>query len=632
MRIGGLFPRKSAFKNIKAMRDSDFGEGKEAEITVSEDDAVIGRAFCWSAFVFVALLLLALGVFLLRGCFAERTPERVTELAAPEIPKESAAAIPRVVFREITAEAGIDFVHNSGAQGDKLLPETMGGGVVFFDFDGDGDQDLLFVNGTGWSESDWATTAALYENDGAGKFVELTEDSGLDAPFYGMGAAIADYDGDGWPDVYFTAVGQNRLFRNAGKGRFADVTASAGVGGSEADWSTCAAWFDVENDGDLDLFVGNYVKWSREIDFQLGSTLVGVGRAYGQPMNFEGSFPRLFLNRGDGSFEDASGSAGVRVANLATGVPEAKSLGAAPVDLNRDGWMDLVVANDTVRNFVFSNRWDRTFLEVGALTGIAYDAYGKARGAMGIDTARYREDGALAVGIGNFANEMTALYVEQNRSMIFTDEAVPAGIGPASRLLLKFGLFFFDYDLDGWQDLLTANGHLEEAISQIQKSQQYRQPAQLFWNSGPEHGCRFLEVKAEQAGGDLFEPIVGRGSAFADIDGDGDLDFVLTQIDGPPRLFRNELPATGNWVRIRLRGVRQNREGIGAWIRLVVDGRALWRQVMPFRGYLSQSELPVTIGLGTATAVESLEIIWPGGRTQAVEDVPLGRTIEIWEK
>ena len=487
------------------MRNSDFGGGKEAKLTDHEDDAVIGWAFRWSAFVFAALLILVGGAVWLRLHFAERTPEQITKLEAPESPQESPAAIPRVIFREIAAEAGIAFVHNSSAQGDKLLPETMGGGVAFFDFDDDGDQDLLFVNGTGWSESDLATTAALYENDGAGGFAEVTDGSGLDAPFYGMGAAIADYDGDGRPDVYFTAVGQNRLFRNAGGGRFVDVTASAGVGGSASDWSTCAAWFDVENDGDLDLFVGNYVKWSREIDFQLGSTLVGVGRAYGQPMNFEGAFPRLFLNQGDGSFEDASESAGVRVANRSTGVPEAKSLGAAPVDLNGDGWMDLVVANDTVRNFVFSNRWDGTFLEVGALTGIAYDAYGKARGAMGIDTARYREDRALAVGIGNFANEMTALYVEQNRSMIFTDEAVPAGIGPASRLLLKFGLFFFDYDLDGWQDLLTANGHLEEAISQIQKSQRYRQPAQLFWNSGPEHGCRFLEVKAEQAGGDLFE-------------------------------------------------------------------------------------------------------------------------------
>lgn len=613
------------------MRNSDCGAGKEAELTDHKDDEVIGWAFRRSAFVFASLLILVSGAVWLRLHFAERTPERITELAAPESPQKSPAAIPRVLFREIAAEAGIAFVHNSGAQGDKLLPETMGGGVAFFDFDGDGDQDLLFVNGTGWTETALATTAALYENDGAGRFAEATEGSGLDAPFYGMGAAIADYDGDGWPDVYFTAVGRNRLFRNAGKGRFVDVTDLAGVGGSEANWSTCAVWFDVENDGDLDLFVGNYVKWSREIDFQLGSTLVGVGRAYGQPMNFEGLFPRLFLNQGDGSFEDASEFSGVRVANRSTGVPESKSLGAAAVDLNRDGWMDLVVANDTVRNFVFSNRWDGTFLEVGALTGIAYDAYGKARGAMGIDTARYREDGALAVGIGNFANEMTALYVEQNRSMIFTDEAIPAGIGPASRLLLKFGLFFFDYDLDGWQDLLTANGHLEEAISQIQKSQQYRQPAQLFWNSGPEHGCRFLEVKSEQAGGDLFEPIVGRGSAFADIDGDGDLDFVLTQIDGPPRLFRNELPANGNWVRIRLRGVRQNREGIGAWIHLVADGRSLWRQVMPFRGYLSQSELPVTIGLGTAS-VESLEIIWPGGGAQAVEEVMLGRTMEIWEK
>ncbi len=614
------------------MRNSDSEPGEDTELTAHEDDAVIGRALRWSALALAVVLVAAGVVVWLFGSFSEEGPEQVTELAAPGNPEESLATIPHAVFREIAAEVGIGFVHHGGARGEKFLPETMGGGVAFFDFEGDGDQDLLFVNGTSWSEALPATTAALYENDGSGRFADVTASSGLDVPFYGMGAAIADYDNDGLPDIYCTAVGKNRLFRNAGGGRFVDVTELANVGGSASDWSTCAAWFDLDNDGDLDLFVGNYVKWSQKIDYQLGSTLAGIGRAYGQPMNFEGSFPYLFLNRGDGSFEEASEASDLWVANPATGVPEAKSLGAAPVDLNRDGWMDLIVANDTVRNFVFSNRWDRTFEEIGALTGIAYDTYGNARGAMGIDTARYREDGALAVGIGNFANEMTALYVEQNRPMIFTDEAIAAGIGAASRLLLNFGLFFFDYDLDGWQDLLTANGHLEEAISLVQKSQQYRQRPQLFWNSGPEHECRFLEVKAGQSGQELFEPIVGRGSAFADIDNDGDLDFVLTQIDGRPRLFRNEQSLGRRWVRIRLRGVRQNREGIGAWIKLTGAGRTLWRQVMPFRGYLSQSELPVTIGLGTADAVERLEIIWPGGKVQTVDNIPLEQMIEIREE
>ncbi len=616
------------------MRDSDSDPNENLETTDHADDAVIGQAFKWSAIAF-GLIVIVAGALIY---FATRPPakeaEQITTIVAPENPEQSEATVPTIRFTDITASSGIDFTHNNGADGEKLLPETMGGGVAFFDFDGDGDQDLLFVNGTSWAHSDTqnVTTAQLFQNDGAGNFNNVTAGSGLDVPLYGMAAAIADYDQDGLPDIYVTAVGQNRLFRNKGDGKFEDVTAQSGCGGAESDWSTCATWFDYDNDGDLDLFVGNYVKWNKEIDFQLGSTLVGFGRAYGQPMNFEGSFPSLFENDGAGTFTDVSESSGIRVANKATGVPVAKSLGVAPVDLNKDGWMDLIIANDTVRNFVLSNRWDRTFKEVGSLTGLAYDTYGKARGAMGIDTARYREDQALAVGIGNFANEMTALYVEQSRSMVFTDEAIPAGIGPASRLLLKFGLFFFDYDLDGWQDLLTANGHLEEEISQIQKSQHYEQPAQLFWNSGPDFGCQFIEVNADQAGEDLFRPLVGRGSAFADIDGDGDLDIVITQINGPPTLLRNDQELGNNWIRVLLKGTDQNREGIGAWIKVTANGHDYWRQVMPTRSYLSQSELPITIGIGKATQIDSAQVVWPGGKVQEIATLPLGQTTTITEQ
>ncbi len=616
------------------MPDSDIDAEENAEITDHADDAVIGRAFRWSAIAFgTIVVIVGIGVYIVTRP-PEQGADKVTAIVAPETPEQLSATVPTVRFADITTAAGIDFIHNNGAAGEKLLPETMGGGVAFFDFDGDDDQDLLFINGTSWPNAALAkvSTAKLYANDGTGNFTDVTSGSGLDVPLYGMGVAIGDYNRDGKPDVYVTAVGANRLFKNVGEGRFLDVTEESGTGGASSDWSTCASWFDYDNDGDLDLFVGNYVRWTKEIDFQLGSTLVGLGRAYGQPMNFEGSFPSLFRNDGDGSFADVSEESGIRVANKATGVPVAKSLGVAPVDLNRDGWMDLVIANDTVRNFVLSNRWDQTFKEVGSLTGLAYDTYGKARGAMGIDTARYRDDGALAVGIGNFANEMTALYVEQSRPMIFTDEAIPAGIGPASRLLLKFGLFFFDYDLDGWQDLLTANGHLEEEISQIQKSQQYEQPAQLFWNSGADFGCQFIEVTSEQAGESLFEPIVGRGSAFADIDADGDLDFVVSQINAAPRLFRNDQNLEHDWIRIRLEGTNQNRDGIGAWIKVTVDGDVLWRQVMPTRSYLSQSELPVTIGLGKGSVIEKVEIIWPGGKVQEISEVPLRQLTVIVEE
>ena len=599
------------------------------------DDAVIGRAFRGSLLFFTAVMLVGLAVYwLVPRRQVDPLPPVAARLPAGRRPPP-ARPLPRVPFTNITAAAGIDFVHTNGAYGDKLLPETMGGGVAVLDYDDDGDQDLLLINSSRWP---WHSTAAgsaaapptmaLYRNNGSGKFQNETATAGLDVSLYGMGVAVGDVDGDGHVDVLITAVGGNRLFRNRGDGTFADITGRTGVAGAADAWSTSACFFDFDNDGDLDLFVANYVKWSKDIDLGQAFQLTGVGRAYGPPISFPGTYPYLYRNDGGGVFVDVSEASGVQVDNPATGEPIAKSLGVVPIDVDRDGWMDLIVANDTVQNFLFHNRGPAAaadgsgrFEEIGTLAGVAFDMDGKARGAMGIDAAYYLNDDSLGVAIGNFANEMTALYVTQGANMQFADEAIATGLGPPTRAALSFGTLFVDVDLDGRLDLLSANGHIEEDIHVVQSSQQYRQPALLFWNCGADGANPFAAMTAAQCGQALFQPIVGRGAAYGDLDGDGDLDLVLTQIAGPPLVLRNDQALGHHYVRLKLVGTGANREAIGAWVEIQIGDRSLRRQVMPSRSYLAQVELPVTFGLGAAEQVDSTVVTWPDGSTQPVTNV-----------
>ena len=524
-----------------------------------------------------------------------------------------AAAAARVVwsaapagptFVDATARAGIKFRHESGAFGKKYLPETMGSGVAFTDLDGDGRPDLLFVNSKRWpGRPGPRTPAAFYHNNGDGTFTDATRGSGLDVEMYGLGVTAADYDNDGRTDVYLTGLGGNRLFKSLGGGRFADVTAKAGVAGGG--FGTSAAFFDYDKDGKLDLFVCNYVEWSIEKD--LFCTLDGTNKSYCTPESYKGQSPALYRNRGDGGFDDVTAKAGLKDQS-------SKALGVAVLDYDDDSWPDLFVANDTQPNKLYRNPRNGSFTDVGMAAGVAFSETGVARAGMGVDAADYDASGRPSLVIGNFSNEMMALYHNEGTGL-FIDEAPTTTIGQATLLSLSFSCFFFDYDLDGRPDIFAANGHVADDIQAVQTRVRYAQPPHLFRNLG---GKRFEPVDAA-AGPDFARPMVARGAAYADYDGDGDLDVVITANDGPARLLRNDGGSRNHHLRVRTVGTASNRDGIGARVQVAPGGRRQWAVVKTGSSYCSQSELPITFGLGDAAGPLKVEVRWPSGRVDQVD-------------
>jgi hypothetical protein len=520
-------------------------------------------------------------------------------------------------FADVTASAGIYFQHNSGAYGGKLLPETLGSGCAFLDYDADGWQDVLLINGMDWlGHKRQRSTLRLYRNNRNGTFTDVTKSAGLDVEMYGMGVAVGDYNNDGLPDIFISCVGRSRLFRNTGKGMFVDVTAKSGLQNHQG-FSTSALWFDYDRDGLLDLFVCNYVRWSPEHD--VFCSLDGTHKSYCTPEAYRGDTCWLFHNRGDGTFEDVTPTSGIFDSS-------SKSLGVAMFDYDQDGWPDLLVANDTQPNKLYKNLRNGKFRDVAVEAGLALSTEGKARAGMGVDTGDFDNSGRPGIAITNFDNEMIGLYRPVNANA-YDDVALQAGVGAVSKSTLGFGCAFLDADLDGLLDLAVVNGHIDETVRNIRGNVGYAQAPQLFLNLG---GRKFRDV-AEGVGGGFEAPKVGRGLAFGDFDGDGDLDMLMTTNNGPAYLYRNDQMAHHQSIRFHLRGTISNRDAIGAVVRLFYNGQSQSRMVRGGSSYLSQSELPVTFGLGMRERIERAVIEWPSGRTEEYKDLAAGKTYECLE-
>jgi hypothetical protein len=525
-----------------------------------------------------------------------------------------------VTFRDITQKAGIHFVHNNAAFGKKYLPETMGPGVAFIDYDNDGWQDIFLVNGTDWpGRPSKHSTPKLYHNNHDGTFTDVTHKAGLDVELFGMGVAVGDYDNDGFDDLFITAMGQSHLFHNNGNGTFTDVTQKAGLMGPK-EFSTSAAWVDYDRDGELDLVVANYVQWSLEGD--LYCTLDGKSKSYCTPESYKGTAVRLWHNRGDGTFEDATKKAGLAE-------PTSKTLGIAILDYDNDGWPDILFSNDTQPNKLYRNNGNGTFTEKAVVAGIAFSEDGVARAGMGVDAADYDRSGAASILITNFANQMLSLYHNEGKGL-FVDEAPRSEVGRATLLTLGFGCFFFDYDLDGWPDIFIANGHIDGDIQRVQPNVKYAMPPHLFRNVGKGN---FQEV-TKTLGSAFNTPRVGRGAAYGDINNDGRPDLLLSTNGGPTFLFENDatpgFPANKS-LRIKLVGTKSNRDGIGTVVKLTAGGTTESQMMRSGSSYLSASELVLTYGLGQLNQAEAVEIRWSSGQVDKLSTVAAGQTVTVTE-
>ena len=555
----------------------------------------------------VAAALAGLSVVLFFGAF--------TGTGAP-----APANSPGVTFRDVTQQAGIHFVHNNGAFGKKFLPETLGPGVAFIDYDNDGWPDIFLVNGMDWpGHASKHSAPKLFHNNHDGTFTDVTHKAGLDAvEMFGMGVAVGDFDDDGYDDLFVTAYGQSHLFHNNGNGTFTDVTQKAGLGGVQ-EFSTGAAWVDYDKDGRLDLVVANYVQWSAETD--LYCTLDGKSKSYCTPESYKGTAVRLWHSHGDGTFEDVTKKAGL-------GDPTSKTLGIAVLDYDGDGWPDLLLSNDTQPNKLYRNNGNGTFTEKAVLAGVAFSEDGVARAGMGVDTADYDRSGHPSLLITNFANQMLSLYHNEGTGL-FVDEAPQSEIGRASLLTLGFGCFFFDYDLDGWPDVFVANGHIDPDIQRVQANVKYAMPPHLFRNMGK---GKFEEV-TKSVGAAFSTPRVARGAAYADVYNDGRLDVLMATNGGPAVLFRNEtaVASANRSLRVKLIGTKSNRDGIGAIVRVTAAGETQTQMMRSGSSYLSANELVLTFGLAQHDKAESVEIAWPSGQVDHLTNATVGQTIVATE-